>query len=434
MQTINTPNPFPLDALPEEIQEMIQAYCTGLNLNVDYSACTVLFTYSVAMGSHYRLKIKNGWIETGSLFMALVGKTGVNKSSPLSIFTSKLEKTDKELFREFDKNYTAFINQDKTDKSKPVIAEPIRRQLIIKDATQEALLKGLYDNKHGFGGIYDELTSFLNSFNKYKSSGGDEELFLSLFSGKSTSVTRRHTRPLYIDDPFLSIIGTIQPEVIVSSFGNNRVENGLTHRFLFAYPDEVLRDDLSDEDVPDDILELFGFVIDRILKPEMLTGEYFTKTLVLSKDAYQYYKMFRRKMNHIINNQKSSAISGIYAKLDTYFLRISLIIHMMRLSCGNEGINDHEVAAGSLERAEKIITYFTNTALKVFALLERHRDPLVDYPQEHKMIYYQLPAHFDTNQAWEIAKLKVSRRTLFNMLNDDYLFTKIRRGVYEKIW
>lgn len=213
METISNPNPFPLDALPEQIQEMI-AYCTGLNLNIDYAACTVLFTFSVALGSHYQLKVKNGWIEQSDVYMAIVRKTGINKSSPVSIFTSKLE-----LFREFDKSFVEYIKQDKTDKSKPLLTEPFRRQLVIKDATQEALLKGLFENKHGFGGIYDELSSFLNSFNKYKNSGGDEELFLSLFSGKSISVNRKNNRPLLIEKPLISIIGTMQPEVIVSALG-----------------------------------------------------------------------------------------------------------------------------------------------------------------------------------------------------------------------
>ena len=66
--------------------------------------------------------------------------------------------------------------------------------------------------------------------------------------------------------------------------------------------------------------------------------------------------------------------------------------------------------------------------------MERYRDPLASYPQEHKIIYYQLPNQFTTNQGWEIAKAKISRRTFFNMLSDDYLFTKLKHGIYEKIW
>lgn len=111
------------------------------------------------------------------------------------------------------------------------------------------------DNPDGFAGIYDELAAFLKSFNKYKSGGGDEEVMLSPFSGKSISVNRKSLEPIFIEKPFVSIIGSIQPQVLINLFGNNKIDNGPTHRFLFAFPDHVIREDLSEDDVPEYIEE-----------------------------------------------------------------------------------------------------------------------------------------------------------------------------------
>ena len=434
---ITTPD-FPIHIFPEQLQQIITCYCTTLNLNIDYAAVTVLYAFSVALGGHYSLTVKRGWVELPTLFVALVGKPGINKSGPISIFTEPLEKLEKVLFKRFLEEYSTFKKGRSTKKENDlsiILEEPVRRQLVIKDATQEAMLKALYDNPHGFAGIYDELAAFLKSFNKYKSSCGDEEVMLSLFSGKSISVNRKSSEPIFIEKPFVSIIGSVQPQVLINLLGNNKIDNGLTHRFLYAFPDHVIREDLSDEDVPEYIEELYQTFINRILISDFFQADgYPAHKITLSKDGYEVYKVFRKRINETINNEKSDAISGIYAKLDTYSLRIALILHVMRMGCKEEDINPCQVSADTVCKAAELVKYFEHGALKVFKLMEKFRDPLNDYPMEHKIIYYQLPYSFTTSAAWEIAKEKVSRRTLFNMLSDEYLFTKLKHGIYEKMW
>ena len=435
---IKTPD-FPIHIFPQQIQQIITCYCSTLNLNIDYAAVTVLYAFSVALGGHYILTVKRGWTELPTLFVALVGKPGINKSGPISIFTQPLEKLEKHLFKRFLDEYSIFKKGRSGKKENgdlsTITDEPVRRQLVIKDATQEAMLKALYDNPHGFAGIYDELAAFLKSFNKYKTGGGDEEVMLSLFSGKSISVNRKSSEPIFIEKPFVSIIGSIQPQVLINLLGNNKIDNGLTHRFLFAFPDSVIREDLSDDDVPEYIEELYQTFINRILISDFFHADgYPAHKITLSKDGYEAYKIFRRRINETINNEKSDAISGIYAKLDTYSLRIALILHVIRTGCKEPEINPYQVSAETFRKAAELIEYFEHNALKVFKLMEKFRDPLSNYPLEHKIIYYQLPYSFTTNTAWEIAKEKVSRRTLFNILSDEYLFNKLKHGIYEKIW
>jgi len=433
------PPEFPIHIFPQQLQQIIRCYCTTLNLNLDYAAVSVLYAFSVALGGHYSLTVKRGWNELPTLFVALVGKPGINKSGPISIFTQPLEKLEKDLFKRFLDEYSTFKKGRSAKKENgdlsTITDEPARRQLVIKDATQEAMLKALYDNPHGFAGIYDELAAFLKSFNKYKSGGGDEEVMLSLFSGKSISVNRKSSEPIFIEKPFISIIGSIQPQVLINLLGNNKIDNGLTHRFLFAFPDHVIREDLSDDDVPEYIEELYQTCINRILISDFFQADgYPAHKITLSKEGYEAYKIFRRRINETINNEKSDAISGIYAKLDTYSLRIALILHVIRTGCKEPEINPYQVSAETFRKAAEVIEYFEHNALKVFKLMEKFRDPLKDYPMEHKIIYYQLPYSFTTSAAWEIAKEKVSRRTLFNILSDEYLFTKLKHGIYEKIW
>jgi len=231
---------FPIDSFPSKIVEIIHSYVKSLNLNIDYASASFLVAFAGSMGSQYCIQVKRGWMEFASIFMALVGRPGINKSGPLSIFTRPLERIDFELFDAYKKQVKLYKTKLKSEDSIDLEA-PVRQQLVIKDSTQEALLLALYNNPHGLIGIHDELSSFLNSFNKYRSSGGDEELYLSIFSGKPYSNNRKNSEPILIERPALSIIGGIQPMILSRLFNSTRNDNGFTHRFLFVQPENLKR-------------------------------------------------------------------------------------------------------------------------------------------------------------------------------------------------
>lgn len=432
---------FPIEVFPEQVRSIINVYVKVLNLNTEFSAVSILYTFSVALGHHYQLQVKRGWSELACLFIGLVGKPGVNKSSPISIFSQPLEKMEQVLFNNYLSEREAYIKtrSAKPEKGVPVQIsdEPVRKQILIRDFSMEALLHAEYVNRHGVGILNDELTSFTKGLNKYRSNGGggDEEVILSLFSAKPISVNRKSSEPIYVEKPFISVIGSIQPQVLIKQFGNDRIDNGLTHRFLFAFPDNIKREDLSDDDVPEYVEETYQRLVERILIPDFFQAQpYPVQKITLSKGGYEAYKIFRRKINETINNERSEALSGIYAKLDTYSLRIALILHVMAIACQEPVEDRYQISGDTFRKAEKVIAYFEYNALKVFKLMEKFRDPLADYPLEHKIIYYKLPTSFTTNTAWEIAKQNISRRTFFNLMSDEYLFTKLKHGIYEKIW
>jgi len=428
---------FPEEIFPKEIRDIVDDYAQSLNINKDYAYGVVLFAFSSAIGTNYILRVKKGWEELAVLFITLVGKPGINKSSPISIFTKILEDIDKVLNADYLLKMKEFRERKASKDDNMPLEEPVRKQVVIKDTTQEALLQALYHNPNGLAGIYDELGSFLKSFNKYRpGGGGDEELMLSIFSGKSISINRKNVEPILIPTPFFNLIGSIQPQVLVNLMGNSRVDNGLTHRFLFIFPPDIRREDLSDTDVSNESEELYDLLIKSIIKPNaILSGNHQTRKIGLSKGAMEVYKGFRRRINDIMNNEKSEAICGIYAKLDTYFFRLAMVIHIIRVTCKeDDNLNLSEVSACSAIRAEKLINYFEYMALRVFKLLEKHRDPLASYPMDHKKIYYRLPAKFTTAEGLEVALHMISRRTFFTMLNDEYLFVKLKHGVYEKVW
>lgn len=111
-----------------------------------------MYAFSVALGGHYSLTVKRGWVELPTLFVALVGKPGINKSGPISIFTQPLEKLEKDLFKRFLDEYSIFKKGRSVKKENGdlniIAEEPVRRQLVIKDATFIRILNMAKDMKN----------------------------------------------------------------------------------------------------------------------------------------------------------------------------------------------------------------------------------------------------------------------------------------------
>ena len=75
---------FPISVFPEPIREIINETRSSLNYPSDFIASAIYFTLSVGIGNNFVAKVKEGWDERAILYMAIIGRSGVNKSHPLS--------------------------------------------------------------------------------------------------------------------------------------------------------------------------------------------------------------------------------------------------------------------------------------------------------------------------------------------------------------
>src|SRR5262249_30219056 len=88
---------------------------------------------------------------------------------------------------------------------------------------------------------------FFAGLNQYKPKGrgGDVPHFLEWWDGKFSIIDRCHQggMPLTIPRPFLTILGTIQPDVLLNFRLARRsegyVDDGFLDRFLFCYPEKL---------------------------------------------------------------------------------------------------------------------------------------------------------------------------------------------------
>src|SRR5262249_10752080 len=80
------------------------------------------------------------------------------------------------------------------------------------------------------------------SMNEYKSKGSDRQFYLSAWSGAPIKVNRRNRPlPLFVPEPFLSVLGGIQPDLLGDLAEKQGRSEGFLDRILFSYPDNVSR-------------------------------------------------------------------------------------------------------------------------------------------------------------------------------------------------
>ena len=262
-------NPFPLDAFPELMQEIVRDTNQSLNFPVDFTAASMLFAVSVAIGNSYAAKIKENYTQNAILYLAIVAKPGMNKTHPLKFAIKPLDDLDEEAFLNYKKDRQEFdnissgtkqkegLNFDENDSNKPKL-----KQILISDFTQEALVKVHSNNKKGIGVYSDELAGWINNFNRYNR-GSEEQFWLSVWSGSPIRVNRISREPDFLKSPFISVAGTIQPGVL-ERIVSSKSENGFIDRILFVKQNNMKKKPLNENQLNPGTLTNWKNIIDKL--------------------------------------------------------------------------------------------------------------------------------------------------------------------------
>jgi len=435
----NLNSSFPIHVLNDTIKDIFKEFHSTLGYNIDFMGASILFATSLAIGNSMKLKVKQGWIESAICWFCIVGKSGVGKSHPIAQLLKPFRDADKEFFNEYKEALTKYNliiqeNSSKKGKSKDKTAnteneypiKPERKQFILQDFTVESLCLALDVNPHGIGVYSDELAMWLENMNRYTKSG-EEQFYLSTWSNQNISINRRSQPHIYITSPFINVIGSIQIEIMAQLLGKNRQKSGFTSRFLFAYPQKIVRENFSEHEIPDIYITTYNRYINDILRK--VSNE--TVVIPLSKEALELFKQWRSNNNDRINNEDDGDLTGIYAKIEIYLLRLSLIMEVMDNTF--DQIDTKEVSGKAFEKSIELIKYFEKTAIRANAIIRRYADPLENYPMDKRIVYAALASEFTTSAGIAIAnQFNMPKRTFQDFLNDDTLFKKIKHGFYEK--
>jgi hypothetical protein len=430
--------PFPVEVFPLPVRQIIEGTNTSLNFPVDFIGVSILYSVALAVGNTYKVEVKRGWQETAVLYLAIVGRAGTNKSHPLTFALQPIANKDKETYRHYEQQKQEFdqaIRLSKKERAEQGIDEPVKpvwKKFIVSDFTPEALAEVHKFNKRGIGVYSDELAGWLKNFNRYHK-GAEQEFWLSVWSAKPINIDRKTGEPVFIPQPFIPVIGTIQNGVLDEIGKDSRTQNGFIDRILFAIPDKLEKSYWSETEISPALIDSWENIINNLLQlPCNLDESLCPKSEILkfTPEAWNELKGWQRYNTDLSNNAENEQIGSIYSKLEVYAVRLALILEMLHWACDEGEIQ--AVGTNSVQGAIQLTEYFRNTALRVHSIIS-NSSPLDKLPSDKKRIYEALPNEFTTETGVEIAEQEgMKQRTFKRWLNDRDLFTRLSRGEYEK--
>ncbi|TRX70379.1 DUF3987 domain-containing protein [Carboxylicivirga sp. M1479] len=409
---------FPLCIFPRFIQDTILELYENGNYNIDYTSVSILTALAGIIGNSYHLRKHIEWVENPSMWVVLVGKSGQNKSAPLKTAF----KAVKNLQKQYDQEYESAIANYNPDSGEK---KPSKKKLYSTDPTFEALINIHKQNPNGMILMPDEFKSFILNLIGYSGTSKQSQ-FLSIWDGAPISLDRKEAESSSLSMPCVSIVGSIQDDVI-ASFKAKDIKDGFFERILFAIPLKMEKKYVKRTNPNDYTIEQFHSKMKDFL--DAVTQKNNTEELVLSDMADE---LFINEVNkHVTPSNKDSMISGILSKLDRYILRFALVLEVSNSFFDNLPIE--RVGESAMKKAIMLKDYFYVNALKLNNMVLNVYE---DNSKEGKVLqvikkigkkeftnkeFIQMAGHMG------IAKESYA----YQLLSNTKLAYKVQKGVYE---
>ena len=382
--SVSLPEPelFPVDSMPRLTRSLIKEAAAAIGCPADLVGLPMLVTLGAAIGNARRQEVKPGWQESALLFGAVVAPPGAKKTPANKEATAPAFKLQSALQRDYrarQDEYSRELREYDVDKRRaakdgepapPPPKEPVVERTVVSDTTVEALVDTLQDNPRGVLSERDELAGWVRGMDQYRSGGkgSDRQFWLSTWSMRSATVDRRSRGgPVIIDQPFVSVFGGMQPDVLGELSAAR--DDGLMDRFLFSYPNPV-PSRWSDEEITDAARKNYAGLYGKLRELYMPLDDYGdpAPTIVaLSRDAKDLLASEINAHNEeILQPGFPSYLEGPWAKLEAYVCRIALILATCRAASDNA---PERVEFEDVFNAWALVRYFKNHARRVYAAI-----------------------------------------------------------------
>ncbi len=418
---------FPTVIFPQPIKEIIRETHEALNYPIPYIGASLLCAAAAAIGNTCRLKIKNGWIERAVMYVALVGNPDANKSHPIGFALEPILKREV-------KDRQDYEEQLEKNKRNGCPERPKCRQRVVSDVTMEALCWVLKSNPAGLCLYCDELVGWFGTMDKYRKGGNDVNLWLSIFNSKPITIDRKgmDEKPM-IPEPFMTVIGSIQPQIFIRQFSGQFFENGLLSRMMVIYNDEA--EDMpydTRKDIPQETYDKWGEIMGKILEYEEGYNELGPAEYTLSDEAWEAYIVWSDMKTDQMNGSEVIIMREFFQKIKNYVFRISLVLHILYEVCEDRN-STGQIEGRMMILATVMGNYLLENARRTVSLLSFSSESLSPKQRE---LFESLPPSFSKLEANTIAaKLGISESTVDKFCKSQQGITirKTTFGTYEKL-
>ncbi|WP_094162514.1 DUF3987 domain-containing protein, partial [Flavobacterium psychrophilum] len=394
----------------------------------------VLTAMATVIGTSVKIRVKNNWFEYASIYSCIIGNAGANKTHPVNTIFAPIKDLDK---ANHDDYASRLMDWDKWNKLPKAEKEgtteppsPVLTKSILTNFTPEVLYKRLDENLRGCTVLSDEMATFFDGMNNY-SKGDQIGVYLSFWSNQSTTIDRiGNPMPLFIQNPYLSIIGGLQPRVLSNSFPVQKLNNGFFQRFLFAFPDTTFKSPINDNELNNQIFDRYEDFIKNYYNNSNVVeenGHINSRILSWTAEAKAFFYNWQKENCNLVNEYNNSIKGEIASKFDNHFVRLALLLQIMK------DPKSDLIELDAVKGAEKLCVYFMNCSFKVLAVIQDPKEYLGTLVGNKQKFYKQLKEEFTTAEAIAVGlSFDIQDRRVKEFLKDTVLFKRIRHGYYEK--
>ncbi len=415
----NMPPEPPLEAFPPEIRQMLKhASVSFKHAPIEVPLVGFLSLLTICVGRSRALEVKGSWQETGNIYIALVGDSGVGKSHCFNVMLKPVWDEDFRRKLEWEAEMVHYHeimdarSKDKAAASTEPPPKPVRTQYLIEDATIEAIGQTMSENPRGLLWVVDELAGLIGSLDRYSSGKSDSGIKARIISAYDSLPwkTNRSDRDKNQSSSatFLSITSTTQPEILKELFSRRDALSGFLPRFMFIMTKRRRPSFLTDEVFTGQ--PLLEKIAGHLLAWEMNqdNGRPVPQKVKLSQEAYSLYEGW--------HNQKAGqawereGIEQMLApKLTTQVLHLALLLHCLKAALeGSDGLSP--LTGETMREALSLGDWICFHQMKVWSLLGLDQDEVVESLDEAiVMVSLGLEGYFRAN-GWKISNDDFNRK------------------------
>lgn len=378
---------FPVEVLPLVVREMVIATADNLATPVDLVACMALGCTDAAIVGAVEVEPRPRWREAASLYVAGVASPGEAKTPLVRALRVPLEEVERQRreaaapqVREA-KARQKFLRSLETragtkqdweaantaSKELTELGEPVLPRLLVQDATPEALVGVLAENRGRIAYVVDEGGEVFELMRRYSTNGKSNlGIFLAGWDGTPYSVDRAGTGHQDIERTTMTMALMVQPAVVQDLLGDSeRVGRGLPQRFLWSWPEsKVGRRPVVRPEVPEAVREKWADLITSLADLAHAHRNEDPLVVPFDSEARNVFDAWRQTHEpRLAGDGDLASIAEWGAKLPGQVARLALVLHVATVGTLGGHVS-REVADGAVALGR----YFARHALYTFGV------------------------------------------------------------------
>lgn len=339
--------------LPAEFSDLIEQTFIYKRVPKEYLLSSIFFTISTSIGLTFYIETL-GYKNYANLYFTIIGSRGDTKSEAMKIATEPLKDLDD---TDYDQHAIDLknCNLDLED-------EPVRKKILIQNATIEAVHKMHFENPNAAGMSYDEIYSLIEKMGNSTSRDGVpfRTFFLEGYTNGHVDVSRISAKSFRIKETYPTLLGGLQHQFVPKLFANGNLESGFIDRQLFT-PKLTRNNKLSRGQISANVMNNYKSSILNIIaykkQSENIDETIKQFKIKLSDEAENLLFDYTQEL---INKQNSAEtiIKEYMAKMQISIHKFCLLVHMTNNS---KDSNFRSVlSAETVELAIKLNDFYFN--------------------------------------------------------------------------